>query len=244
MGRLATWLLAGAVAATGTISTAVSAVAERELFFEETAGAFWAVPHECADGSIVQGTLLVQTTRDFESPDTEDQDPTARVQFQAVCADGTSFSWAAPTAPATITGTANLKSVTAVGSAVARDNLGGTHQVSFDVAWTGSGPLETTVNGPGSKRKERAATATGQVIFDGVTLVDGRPTTQPGRHRSSGSTPRSNPVLTYSRSIKSEGFCRRSLATAHGEWMHPTDRTRPPTSRSGLTSHIAELQPR
>jgi hypothetical protein len=173
MGRLATGLMAGAVAAVGTVSMAAPAVAERELFFEETAGAFWAVPHECVDGSTVEGTLLVQTTRDFESPDTEDQDPTARVQFLAVCPDGTSFSWAAPTAPATIMSTANLKSVTAVGSAVARDNLGGTHQVSFDVAWTGSEQLQTTVNGPGSKRKERTATATGQVIFDGVTLVDG-----------------------------------------------------------------------
>jgi hypothetical protein len=152
-------------------STAASA--ERELFFEETASAFWAVPHECADGSTVQGTLLVLSTRDFESPETEDADPTARVQFQAVCPDGTSFSWAAPTAPATITSTENLKSVTATGSGIARDNLGGTHQVSFDVAWTGFGPLETTVNGPGSKRQEREATAAGQVTFDGDVLVDG-----------------------------------------------------------------------
>jgi hypothetical protein len=129
------------------------------------------VSHECADGSIVQGTLLVQTTRDFESPETEDPDPTARIQFLAVCG-GISFSWAAPTAPATITSTADLKSVTAAGSATARDNLGGTHPVSFDVEWTGVGPLETTVNAPGSKRRERAATATGQVIFDGEVVVD------------------------------------------------------------------------
>ena len=73
------------------------------------------------------------STRDFEAPGTEDPDPTARVQFLAVCPDGTSFSWAAPTAPATITSDENLKSVTAAGSGVARDNLGGTHQVSFDV---------------------------------------------------------------------------------------------------------------
>jgi hypothetical protein len=172
MRRVATWLIAGAVASVVTFPAA-PAHAERELFFEETAGAFWAVPHECADGSTVEGTLLVQTTRDFESPDTEDQDPTARLQFQAVCPGGISFTWGAPTAPAMITSAADLKSVTAVGSAVARDNLGGTHQVSFDVAWTGVGPLQTTVNGPGSKRKERAATATGQVIFDGVVLVDG-----------------------------------------------------------------------
>jgi hypothetical protein len=39
--------------------------------------------------------------------------------------------------------------------------------------WTGVGPPETTMNGPGSKRQQREATATGQVVFDGVVLVDG-----------------------------------------------------------------------
>jgi hypothetical protein len=163
-----------AVAAVLAIAPAAVHAADKFRFFEETAEAFWAVPHECADGSTVQATLLVRSTRDFESPETEDPNPTARVQFLAVCPDGTSFSWAAPTAPATITSSDNLKSVTAAGSGIARDNLGGTHQVSFDVAWTGVGPLETTVNGPGSTRKQRTATATGQVTFDGVVLVDGQ----------------------------------------------------------------------
>ncbi len=142
-------------------------------FFEETAGAFWAPTHTCSDGSVVPGTLLVQTTRDFEAPETEDAEPTARLQFLAVCPGGSSFSWGAPTVPAAITSQESLKGVTAVGSGIARDNLGGTHQVSFDVAWTGVGPLVTTVNTPGSKRKEREATATGRVTFDGVILVDG-----------------------------------------------------------------------
>jgi len=167
------WVVAGLAALIGALTFTTSASADRTLFFEESASAFWAVPHECADGSTVQGTLLVLSTRDFESPDTEDPNPTARVQFQAVCPDGTSFSWAAPTAPATITSAENLKSVRAVGSGIARDNLGGTHQVSFDVTWTGVGPLETTVNGPGSKRQQREATATGQVTFDGEVLVNG-----------------------------------------------------------------------
>jgi hypothetical protein len=166
------WVVVALGALTAVLAFSTSASAAK-LFFEETASAFWTVPHECADGSTVQGTLLVLSTRDFESPDTEDSEPTARVQFQAVCPDGRSFSWAAPTAPATITSTENLKSVTAAGSGIARDNLGGTHQVSFDVAWTGVGPLETTVNGPGSKRQQRQATATGQVTFDGEVIVDG-----------------------------------------------------------------------
>jgi hypothetical protein len=168
------WIVVALAAVTAGLAFATAATAVRSLFFEETAEAFWAVPHECADGSTVQGTLLVRSTRDFESPDTEDADPTARVQFLAVCPDGTSFSWAAPTAPATITSAENLKSVTAVGSGIARDNLGGTHEVSFDVTWTAVGPLETTVNGPGSKRQEREATATGRVTFDGAVIVDGQ----------------------------------------------------------------------
>jgi hypothetical protein len=157
---------------TAFLAMTSSASAQRSLFFEETASAFWAVPFECADGSVVQGTLLVLTTRDFESPDTDDAEPTARVQFQAVCPDGTSFSWGG-IIPATITSASNLKSVSASGSGIVRDNLGGTHQVSFDVTWTAVGPLVTTVNGPGSKRLQREAIAAGRVNFDGEVLVDG-----------------------------------------------------------------------
>ena len=167
------WVVVLLATLSALLAFPTSASATRELFFEETAEAFWAVPHECADGSIVQATLLVRSTRDFESPDTEDSDPTVRVQYLAVCPDGSSFSWAAPTAPATITSSENLKSVTATGSGIATDNLGGTHPVTFDVTWTAVGPLETTVNGPGSKRQQREAAATGQVTFDGVVLVDG-----------------------------------------------------------------------
>ena len=166
-------------ALTAVLALPAPASAERSLFFEETAGAFWSVPHTCADGSVVNATLLVQTTRDFESPDTEDPDPSARVQYQAVCPDGTSFSWVG-FLPATITSSENLKSVTASGSGTVRDNLGETHVVSFDVTWTAVGPLVTTVNGPGSKRQQREATATGQVVFDGEVLVDG-PANHPTR---------------------------------------------------------------
>ena len=160
----------GVLAALLAMTTTASA--QRSLFFEETAEAFWAVPFECADGSVVEGTLLVRTTRDFESPDTEDADPTARVQFLAVCPDGTSFSWGG-IVPATITSTQNLKSVTASGSGTVRDIFGVTHQVTFDVTWTAVGPLMTEVNGPGSKRLEREAVATGTVTFDGEVLVNG-----------------------------------------------------------------------
>ena len=101
------------------------------------------------------------------------------MQFQAVCPDGTSFSWGG-IVPATITSANNLRGVTASGSGIATDNLGGTHQVTIDVTWTAVGKLVTTNNGPGSKRLQREAIATGQVIFDGDVLVDG-PADQPTR---------------------------------------------------------------
>jgi hypothetical protein len=175
MKTTAAWrrIVAVGLAAITALALSTSASAERSLFFEETAEAFWGVPHQCADGTTVTATLLVRSTRDFNAPDTDDPDPTARVQYLAVCPDGTSFSWAAPAAPATITSEENLKSVHAVGSGTARDNLGGTHTVTFDVTWTGVGPIETTVNTAGSKRKQREATATGLVTFDGAVLVDG-----------------------------------------------------------------------
>jgi len=169
--RVGVGVAAGALAA--TLLTA-PAHAFAPAFFEETAEAFWTVPHMCADGSTVQGTLLVKPTRDFEAPETDDADPTVRVQFLAVCPDGISFSWGAPTAPATITSRGRLKRITATGSGVARDILGAAHQVTFDAAWKGVGPVETTVNGPGSTTKRRAAKATARVTFDGIVIVDGR----------------------------------------------------------------------
>lgn len=171
--RLAAPLAALVVALTALTATPAQAV--RELFFEESASAFWSVPHECADGTVVQGTLLVFSTRDFEAPDTEDADPTTRVQFQALCPTpegGTSYTWGG-ILPSTITSTDNLKSVHTVGSGTVRDNLGVSHTVSFDVTYTAVGPLITEVNGPGSKRMQREATATGQVTFDGDLIVNG-----------------------------------------------------------------------
>lgn len=164
-----------AIASVLVVSTAASADVGTQAFQfkEETAEAFWGPQHVCADGSVVGGTLLVQTTRFIEAPATEDPDPTARIQFLAVCPGGFSFSWGAPAAPATLTSEKRLKRVTATGSATARDNLGVSHQVTFDVTYLGTGPLEKTVFVPGSIRKERTATANARVTFDGVVVVDG-----------------------------------------------------------------------
>ena len=57
------------------------------------------------------------------------------------------------------------------------------HTVTVDMTWEGTGPIESTSNTttfPGFtghfKGQRRAAVATGTVVVDGVTLVDGSTT--------------------------------------------------------------------
>ena len=153
---------------------AVPAVASAAKgFTEQVASARWLIPFQCPDGSTAaDGRLIVETDNFIEAGTTPDPNPPLRVGFVGLCPDGT-FSWgfvqAAPTQfdP-------DLKKVSVSGSfANVRDNRGVLHTVSVDASWTGTGPITTTVNGPRSKRKERSATATAAIVFDGNTLVDG-----------------------------------------------------------------------
>jgi hypothetical protein len=142
-------------------------------FTEQVASARWSTPFQCPNGSTApDGRLIVETDNFIEAGTTPDPNPPLRVGFTGQCPDGT-YSWgftrAAPTQfdP-------NLKNVSVSGTFTGvRDNRGATHTVSVDARWTGVGPITTTVNTPGSKRKERSATATATIVFDGSTLVDG-----------------------------------------------------------------------
>jgi hypothetical protein len=142
-------------------------------FTEEVASARWSTPFQCPDGTTAaDGRLIVETDNFIEAGTTRDPNPPLRVGLVGQCPDGT-FSWgfvrAAPTQfdP-------DLKNVSVSGTfANVRDNRGGLHTVSVDASWIGTGPIITTVNGPGSKSKERSATATATIVFDGTTLVDG-----------------------------------------------------------------------
>jgi len=142
-------------------------------FEEEVASARWLTPFQCPDGSTAaNGRLIVETDNFIEAGTTPDPNPPLRIGFTGQCPDGT-FNWgfvrAAPTQFSP-----NLENVRVSGTvANVRDNRGGLHTVSVDAQWTGSGGIMTTVNGPGSKRKERSATATATIVFDGDTLVDG-----------------------------------------------------------------------
>jgi hypothetical protein len=142
-------------------------------FTEEVASARWLISFQCPDGSTAaDGRLIVETDNFIEAGTTRDPNPPLRVGFVGQCPDGT-FSWGF-VRPAPTQFDPNLKHVSVSGTfANVRDNRGGLHTVSVDAQWTGTGPIMTTVNGPGSKRKQRAATATATIVFDGTTLVDG-----------------------------------------------------------------------
>jgi hypothetical protein len=142
-------------------------------FTEQVASARWLIPFQCPDGSTAaDGRLIVETDNFIEAGTTPDPSPPLRVGFVGQCPDGT-FSWGF-VQPAPTQFAPNLKSVSVSGTfANVRDNRGGLHTVSVDASWTGSGPVMTTVNGPGSKRQQRSATATATIVFDGDTLVDG-----------------------------------------------------------------------
>jgi len=142
-------------------------------FQEEVASARWLISFQCPDGSTaVDGRLIVETDNFIEAGTPRDPAPPLRVGFVGQCPDGT-FSWGF-TQPAPTQFDPTLKSVSVSGTfANVRDNRGVLHTVSVDATWTGTGKIMTTVNGPGSKRMERSATATARIVFDGSTLVDG-----------------------------------------------------------------------
>jgi hypothetical protein len=153
---------------------AVPAVASAAKgFTEEVASARWLIDFQCPDGSTASGgRLIVETDNFIEAGTARDPNPPLRVGFVGQCPDGT-FSWGF-TKPAATQFDSDLKSVSVTGTfAGVRDNRGGLHTVSVNAVWTGTGPVTTTVNGAGSKRRQRAATATARIVFDGSTLVDG-----------------------------------------------------------------------
>jgi hypothetical protein len=142
-------------------------------FTEQIASARWLTPFQCPDGSTAaDGRMIVETDNFIEAGTTPDPNPPLRVGFVGQCPDGT-FSWGL-VQPAPTQFDADLKNVSVSGTfANVRDNRGGLHTVSVDARWTGTGPVMTTVNGPGSMTKKRSATATATIVFDGNTLVNG-----------------------------------------------------------------------
>jgi hypothetical protein len=142
-------------------------------FTEQVASARWSIDFRCPDGSTASdGRMIVETDNFIEAGTTPSPTPPLRVGFVGQCPDGT-FSWGF-TRPAATQFDPDLKSVRVSGTfANVVDNRGASHTESVNASWTGAGPVTTTINAPGSKRKQRAATATATILFDGSTLVDG-----------------------------------------------------------------------
>jgi len=116
--------------------------------------------------------MIVETDNFIEAGTDPDPNPPLRVGFVGQCPDGT-FSWGF-VRPAPTTFRNPLRKVKVSGSfADVPDNRGGMHTVSVAARWIGRGPITTTINGPGSRRRERSATGTARIVFDGTTLVDG-----------------------------------------------------------------------
>ncbi len=165
--RVVVLLAALAVLALPTVAASANG------FTEEVASARWSISFQCPDGTTAaDGRLIVETDNFIEAGTTRDPSPPLRVGFVGQCPDGT-FSWGF-VQPAPTHFDPDLKTVSVSGTfANVRDNRGGLHTVSVTAGWTGTGPIVTTVNGPGSKRKQRSAAATATIVVDGAALVDG-----------------------------------------------------------------------
>jgi hypothetical protein len=151
------------------------AAASATPFTEQDAQARWQIDFKCPDGSTASGGRLFLETDNFRpAGKPRDPNPPLRVGFTGQCPDGT-FSWgflhAAPTQWAP-----DVKRVAVnTTSGIATDNRGVTHTISVSALWTGTGPAQFSTGGPGSgfTTKQRAATATTTILFDGKTLVNG-----------------------------------------------------------------------
>ena len=149
--------------------------------FEAVATANYTVTEQCADGSSATTLVTVIGGHEEESEDGEttlDSDfLTVLLRSNRDCAGnflndrgfGTGEFAFSP----------SLQEASVQGTVTTRDG----RTVSVDVAWSGAGPIESTSNTtvfPGFtghfKGKLRDAVATGTVVVDGRTLVDGTTT--------------------------------------------------------------------
>ena len=177
--RSAIWL----VALFAALTVPVSATAAVETFhrFEAVATANYTVTEQCLDGRTSTTLVSVIGGHEEESEDgviTLDSDfVTVRLRNSFDC-DG-NFINDLGFGPAEFTFSPSLQTASVAGTITTRDG----RSVSVEVRWEGTGPIESTSNTtirPGFtghfQGKLRDAVATGTVVVDGATLVDGSTT--------------------------------------------------------------------
>jgi hypothetical protein len=172
-------IAAVALLAALVVPASAAATTETFRFFEVNADANYRVVDQCADGSTRTAFVTVIGGHEEESVNgetTTDEDfltvllrgATCDQTFGFVLALGSGeFTWSPSLQTASVTGTAT----------------GGGHVVTVDMSWEGTGPLEVTNNMTiregfvGHFRgTEREAVATGTVVVNGETVVDGSTT--------------------------------------------------------------------
>lgn len=178
--RIVIPLLAGLGVVLAMPATAGAAVQTFHRF-EVDATANYTVSEQCADGST--STTLVQVISGHEEESengvsTTDSDfLTVRILNFSDCEGNfiNDFGFG----PADFTFSPSLQTATIDGTITTRDG----RAVTVDMSWEGTGPIETTSNTttrPGFTGhfvgQQRDAVATGTVVVDGDTLVDGSTT--------------------------------------------------------------------
>jgi hypothetical protein len=159
-----------------------SATAAVETFhrFEALATANYTINKQCANGSTVQQRVTVIGGHEEES---ESGDTTLDSDFLTVLIRGFDcngvFVNDRGSGPADFTFSPSLQEASVAGTITTRDG----RSVTVNMSWEGTGPMETTSNTttrPGFtghfKGQRRDAVATGTVVVDGETLVDGSTT--------------------------------------------------------------------
>jgi hypothetical protein len=170
------------LAVLGVLAVPASATAAVETFhrFEAIATANYTINKQCADGSTVQQLVTVIGGHEEESESgvtTLDRD-FLTVFIRGRDCGGTSVNDRG-SGPAEFTFSPSLQEASVAGTITTRAG----RAVTVDMRWEGTGEMETTSNTttfPGFtghfKGKRRDAVATGTVVFDGDTLVDGSTT--------------------------------------------------------------------
>jgi hypothetical protein len=167
------------LAVLGVLAVPASAGAAVETFhrFEAIATANYTVVEQCANGSTVTKRVTVIGGHEEESESgvtTLDSD-FLTVLIRGFDCDG-NFINDRGSGPAEFAFSPSLQEASVAGTITTRDG----RSVTVDMSWEGTGEMETTSNTttfPGFtghfKGKRRDAVATGTVVVNGETLVDG-----------------------------------------------------------------------
>ena len=181
LGRLrrpALWFVA--LLAALVLPASASAAVETSRTFEAEATANFTVTEQCADGGTATMfvTVIGGREEESESGETPVESEFVTVRLRGFDCEG-NFINDRGSGPADFEFSPSLQTASVTGTITTSQG----RTVAVDVTWEGTGPMEVTNNTttrPGFtghfQGKRRDAVATGTVVVDGETLVDGSTT--------------------------------------------------------------------